>query len=624
MQIFVAGRPAVLKKGTSFEYVAENSLFGGSDGYTLTMSFPLKDCPENVEIFGHIDRADVRMGKAVFDCEIRSGRFSRSGCLAITEIGRAEIKAQFLDGKSERNYKTTAFDELYINELTLGDARGFSLSDDPMALISPTGLDIANEGMVVLPWVNTYSGNLQNRLIIVNDTSAQGWHYEWQTPTTKMYNSAQVYLLWLVNKILRVATTDPDSPPVPGLQVYYSVDLSEWEANQAHKYLLVCNTLPLAWDVAEVSRALPHWTVTEFLEKVGLFLGGEFVVDDRAKTVVFRYIRNQIADAGTVRLDDVTEDRSVEVKVTDPKCEYQEAKNLEYNGRDDRMWKYGSCRWFVEGKMLPTVSYNSLSELLEANAALREWNGVHDSSTNYDKLLYAADVDCYFVVRTMWRSKEMVSAENSESVVWKYTYRCRLQQVNTFGPSVVDSSDSAKALQLDIVPAYTDTLSEAWGDCLFLDFGDYDEDLDVDQSSSEASDVWSQCRGESIIAKDHKDGVAEYYDKIFIAFWDGSQNIGKHYPCPETEDVVISDDWSNYSIRPFSLRLNNKLEPRNVAPAVDPQSRATFRWLADEIPDVKAVFVIRGKRYVCEKITATFTEEGMSRLLKGSFYPIVD
>jgi hypothetical protein len=59
MQIYVNNRLAALKQGTSFEYVSENRMFSGSDGYTLTITFPLKDCPECLAIFGHINRADV-------------------------------------------------------------------------------------------------------------------------------------------------------------------------------------------------------------------------------------------------------------------------------------------------------------------------------------------------------------------------------------------------------------------------------------------------------------------------------------------------------------------------------------------------------------------------------------
>lgn len=60
---------------------------------------------------------------------------------------------------------------------------------------------------------------------------------------------------------------------------------------------------------------------------------------------------------------------------------------------------------------------------------------------------------------------------------------------------------------------------------------------------------------------------------------------------------------------------------KNQLPQVNARQKFKFSWLADEIPNPRAIFYIRGKRYVCEKITATFTENGMSQLLKGEFYP---
>jgi hypothetical protein len=47
--------------------------------------------------------------------------------------------------------------------------------------------------------------------------------------------------------------------------------------------------------------------------------------------------------------------------------------------------------------------------------------------------------------------------------------------------------------------------------------------------------------------------------------------------------------------------------------------------LADKLPNVRAVFHINGQRYICEKLTATFTDGyGMSQLVKGVFYKIAD
>ena len=41
MVITIDGEIAVLKKGTSFEYVTENREFSDADDYTMTVTFPL-------------------------------------------------------------------------------------------------------------------------------------------------------------------------------------------------------------------------------------------------------------------------------------------------------------------------------------------------------------------------------------------------------------------------------------------------------------------------------------------------------------------------------------------------------------------------------------------------------
>ena len=45
---------ASMKKNTSFDFIFENRLFTGSDSYTMTITFPLKGCQQNTDIFGHI------------------------------------------------------------------------------------------------------------------------------------------------------------------------------------------------------------------------------------------------------------------------------------------------------------------------------------------------------------------------------------------------------------------------------------------------------------------------------------------------------------------------------------------------------------------------------------------
>lgn len=51
MEIIINGKKAWLKEGSSFEYVADNHLFSGSDSYSLTITFPLRGCAQNLAIF---------------------------------------------------------------------------------------------------------------------------------------------------------------------------------------------------------------------------------------------------------------------------------------------------------------------------------------------------------------------------------------------------------------------------------------------------------------------------------------------------------------------------------------------------------------------------------------------
>ncbi len=157
MQIYVNGKLAALKKGTSFEYVAENRMFSGSDGYTLSITFPLRQCQNNIEIFGHINRMDVLASNVIFDCEIRDRNFYKAGSITITEIDDSEVKTQFLEGRSKQNFDKT-FDDIFINELDLGSAQG-CIDSSPADAWNPVRQQMK---CVALPWVNEASGNIQN------------------------------------------------------------------------------------------------------------------------------------------------------------------------------------------------------------------------------------------------------------------------------------------------------------------------------------------------------------------------------------------------------------------------------------------------------------------------------
>ena len=607
MQIYVNNKRAALKKGTSFEYVSENRMFSGSDGYTLTITFPLKGCPENIAIFGHINRADVVAQKVIFDCEIRDKGFYKFGSITITEISETEVKTQFLEGRSEQNFDKT-FDKVYINELDLGAPPTTSKSS-----ITPSNAwypEYSGCKYVALPWVNDYSGNIQNKAEHVVDNAAQGRsHFEWSSDTTGL--SWQPYLLYITKKICEA---------LPGGG--YSYDFSKWEEVEEYKYLLICNTLPHAWYMPGFANALPHWTVEEYFEKLELFLGGEFDFDHRGRRITFAFTQATLADKRPVCLEDVVEEHSTEVKVDEENCEYLESKNLVYKDCDHEMWKFYSCDWFIKGWQNRVVRYNSMTELLNANRWLATWSGSHQRNSNRDKILYAADCDAYFIVWPISR-KAVTFDFNLGRLIFEY--KCRLQPVNLFGGRIVNDDEDADQVEIEFVPAWIDDTDNKYGRVLFLSFSAYDEDTSS-TGEDESKYPFAKTISLSSLEAGEKEKKAEYYDRIYVGWFDGSNHfVGSHLPYPNVEDIAIADDWSNFAYVHFSLRINDrKIKRGQIMHKIEPKMKTTFKFLADNIPDVRSVFLIRGKRYICEKITATFTENGMSQLLKGVFYPIVE
>lgn len=615
MEIRINGKLAMLKKGTSFEYVAENRLFSGSDGYTLSITFPLRHCKTNLDIFGHINRADVIAGKVIFDCEIRDRNFYKFGSITITEINDAEVKTQFLEGRSEQNFDVT-FDDVFINELDLGSPTGTNDSTPEKAW------DPHLNGMkcVALPWVNDYSGNIQNLADFhpeqrnADGTLKSHSYYSWNADCRG--RSWQPYLLYITKKICEA--------------VGYSANFSKWEEKEEYKYLLVCNTLPNAWDTAGFARALPHWSVAEFFEKLELFLGGEFTIDHRGKAVSFAFTEETLLATEPVQLDKVVDEHTVEVTVDDDKCEYQEAKNLVYKECDHEMWKFYSCDWFIRAWKKRAVRYATMSELLAATRQYAVWDGQTHRNSDHNSLFYAEDVDTYFLLRSL--SKTLVE-ERDGWMPNRYSYRMELRPVNIFGGRIVNEDEDADELEIEFVPAWVDETEDKYGRCLFLSFSGYDENdstgtawnRDPDEHKTEIDNTLFQPFAMQALAGGERNKKAEYYDRIYVGWWDGTQTPNGKLPHPYVEDIEIADDWSNFINIHFSLRINHtSLNRRRTVHSINTRQKTTFKFLSDIIPNPRAVFFIKGKKYLCEKMTATFTENGMSQLIKGTFYPIVD
>lgn len=650
MEIIINGQQAILKKNTSFEYISENSMFTGSDSYTLSITFPLKDCPQNLRIFGHIHRKDVEKSKVVFDCEIRDKSFYKAGSIVITQINEVEVKTQFLEGRSEQNFNDT-FDDIYLNQLNLGYPDANARNPSNVNFYSACWNNYPTVNWVPLPWVNNTSGNMQNEVTI----DAQG-NYNWASNRISL--TYQPYLLYILNKICEV--------------LGYTGNFNAIRDSK-YQYLLICNTLPYTWAAWNFAVALPHWSLTEFFEQLELLMGGEFTINHKAKTISFNFSHRIAYNTSAVHIDKVINKYTVEV-ATEDKSEYIGARNLAYADNDNRMWAYRSCQWYIDEHKNEAIVYETLSELLAWAATQRisgyqRWETAHGYRESYNrgyarnsdahKLFYARDVDCYFI---MWCYKsEYLSSnhiETTDTTYNWYKYYNRLEPVNQFGKRVANKN--AEDTELNIVPAWIDDTDETLGQCLFLECGEMGSAVswtdETDESGTTSSGSYggvasaasgrygssntddtdynsgalAQTNTGKAIAKGEQEKSDAYFDCLYVAFWDGYNRQTGKLPRPIVDLIELRDDFT-VKYTPYSLRLNKQNEyddygyPLKYTYNIDTRKKYTFSFFANDIPDPRALFYIEGSKYVCEKITATFHEStGKSQLLKGVFYRILD
>lgn len=582
MQLIIDGKNAVLKKGSSFDYVSENRSFSDADDYTLSITLPLADCPENLDIFGHLDRMDIDTRHVVLEASIVDREFSKNGIITVVEANDAEVKCQFLEGRSVQNFLTT-FDDVYINELNLGSYPPSTLPQ----YVSHGDIDHGSDS-VALPWWNESAGVMNNEVIV------EAGVYKWADSTKAIGKlSYMPYLIEITKRICR--------------ELKYSYDFSEWEES-AEKYLLICNVLPASWNIPQFARALPHWSVSEFFAELEKIMICEIDIDHKVKHIGLSFSKNNNITKNKVKIENVLDAFSSEVSYENELCQFKGIANLRYADRGDEKWKLEQCQWLVDlMKMEGTYfkEFQTEAEFMDWYVSqfgiLGPWITGKESErgVNVGLLMHIVETNRY----GMWR---VIYGNSSE---YPNMYYYQWLDLNRFG-DVINDPNSDNDLVLQMIPACVQSTDFDHGMCLFMSPSNFNETEGYD------SDGVRQPIAYSNFLKGEPDSCAEYYDKILLAYWDGhSANQNSFYPekllppCPYVDER-------------FSLK--KRYENYLSGIIVNPREKLKVSWISTSIPDVRSVFFIRGKRYLCEKITATFTENGMSQLLKGEFYPLLD
>lgn len=650
LQIYVEGKRVALPEDTSFEYVAENRLFSNADGYSFDIEIPVKGVPENQEIFGFVWLPETDIDKVRFRAQLLSPQINLQGSLNVVSISETSISLQFLEGRSEQNSEED-FEEIYINELNLG------YQPVSTAGVSPStkwGSFDSGAEAVALRWVISDSGETIHNDVIRN-TSTGAW--AWNRINRISY---MPYLITIIKAICK--------------ELGYECNIAPLEGSE-YRHLLICNTVPASLKLSDYSYALPHWTVNEFFENLEPVLDGEFDIDHVGKSISFNFVKDNIGSAGEVVIDNIVDEFGMEIENPDSsEDEVPELlQNIGYTDNSCRFWPIDCCDWFIRQRLSETYvddgsgsetrsdygsigrqpsgpspgwavttqpdweqNYKRIVKLETMKDIIEVWNdNIYSYAEPYsdvDKLYYVKEVESYFMFRVAgvcrWNpalpNSSDIPREEAERLNLKpleWYYRMQLMPVNNFGDFVKIDKDDADRKDLKVLPVAID---EATGSCIFLPFSESDAN-DYEYVKPDGDDVStiSQTQLYNTIING-KSTRPEFYSNLYVGFWKGYEEWmwkTKYGLIPSTSNVFVWSDRQYRIIDGPNLRLNLKKDRAVMKyQTIEAKKLYKFSFMSDTIPSPRATFYIKGKRYICSKITASFSIDGMSQLLKGEFY----
>lgn len=635
IQLYIDGKPAIIKNGTSFKFYRENIYFTDAEDYTLDVTLPLQGCPENLAIFSAIHRPEMSavhlIGKK-YPFHFIAPPLDITGSAIVTEINEMEVKVQLLAGSSVLNFDSddALGHDIYIDELDLGKAFDVSYQGDvydgngsgalSLTLNSNPGLlhqtyDNSPDKCVCFPVYSEESDTIVNQ------------HYYWGYQySNKHYGvrpfyfdkfSAQPYLLLVVERILKAVGYELD----PNNAIAHSWMRNVFIVNGRNEY--------------KYANILPHWTVAEFLKEVELFCGVYFTKHGSVINAIRKseYYSNS---EECVNIVDVIDEYTIEVSEEEEGSKDPRTGNVGYDFDNiDPMLQLPDEVWENAIVIEPFSSEAVMRSWIASNIsdkAASLW--LFSETENHKVFAYLQDTDDEWVLCEVDQAGSLIRGDKKRRDIdvslrivpsmmdmkpTKYGYYWKSVQTD----KTIDNAFYVPVLKMN---GAIDKIKENYS---VNDIINPNAEKTENTSGSKPErievalfDGGKRSLGQFTFTKDKEDysGQQETItDSIVIPLATGIPYVredGVYYVELFTDththrSLLLKEDCAIYD----SLSVGKKIDTR---------VRHSFRFLDNIDLNPKAVFTIKGRKYACEKIEYTVEEAGMSPIKRGYFYELND
>lgn len=650
LQILINSHPIVLKDGTQIKLTRENPYFTSAGDYTLDVVLPLAGCRENIHAIGFLHRPEMSLTPQAgrrLTFTLAAAGITISGHAVVTSITDEEAKLQLIGGISDlRNT------EEKINSLPLGrawdDVPATHIEDDAMGSISDslsmafyffhdmvafTGEDGKTYNIskimhgkphetsaVAFPIHSTADDLTANKSGIVAKSDGQRYYapisFTHGSATDNAVIAPQPYIIDVIRRVLQS-------------QGRKFVDKSA--STNPIRYTFVANSRA----TLEIARMLPEWTVQDFIMEVENFFGVAFLQGDGGEVLLVDRHNYYGLYARTITVTQAIDETTADIDEEDNSRETSLSGNVDYDYDDaDDILR------------LPDEVFENCEEQIEMDnytAIFNHAKGLSEEERARSRYLYTDR-------QTGRRYAFLNSAEAPD------TYS--LHEVDNFGP-LIRRSERDIDTKLRIVPLRYDLADSVIGDgqnptshVTPQDSVDAVPVLRTPDTLLQAADHYSI--NEAINQQEDTEGneTAGAPDRLYVAYNDGSidTEIGKGIasegnifaplpigiPYARDPKSGLPEIPSRYyklaEVAPpnslFALNNRQVNDTRTIAahiaggPQVDTRVVRQFTVIDRDATDPTAIYIIRGRRYVCQKIELTLDAAGVQPEKKIYLYEL--
>lgn len=675
IELFLDGKPAVVKDSVSIKLTRENVYFTKSGSYTYDVELPLQ-CAENRAIFGSINRKDVDTQYKEFKALLRvDNTVLIDGRAVINQVTDSAVKVQLLGGNADMNF-TKNGNDIYVDELDLGDwmtvVRVYTPIEDDVAHYHGNAMGMfylesenmrnkgsataqmnywksrwwKNEGGdqatidkgVMFPVINESadynaesshidSGAIVNGYIMRaadngSGTTAYFPQFRWTWPNQTGGNtdnfpqaipSFQPMLIMMVRKVLKAAGYPLE---IDSERLLLSNSLFR------HIFIVTANNR------IELNRALPHWTFNEFLSQIEHFFGVVIEADEHTKTTHV-VSRDDWWSSDPITIDDVVDEYSVDVSkqdttdITNGNVGFADMGDGEMHIGDD----------ILAAATIDKTTYTTIPQLLTAirqhtvnadnKAKIYEVQG-HQFilCTDQDDNYYWQEVNQYRMLQRN-TDKSGVDVELKIKPCPIVTWDCPIIKTTT------PSSASGYNWDVEISTMEVSVFSRTDTPHIGTDKVDVDTSkLDIQALLAGEQEVPTSENGEDMmyvgvippdIITRTKDNVNYYYPDVrsYPSFMIDS--LGIHRGAGNNNEFLtlnaLPDGYNSKTL--YSESLDGDTE-------IDTTVKYCIKFISNKVLPSTGLFIINNIKYACEKLEYNITSKGVSPLVTGYFYRIAD